>query len=232
MKKLFAIVLAVVLVAAVSVTAFAAESPTGELKFDVTVSASNSNSGKVEKVDNGDGTVTLKFEGEGFKKWDIDGTYDVVDGSLETATITIKPTSEIKAVADCGEAEDVDYYYIEGANGTWTVGSGDDLRFRVNGEYSKFTEVKIDGETLDESNYTSESGSTIIVLKNSYLETLETGKHTITTVYVDGEATTEFTVKSEEETSPETGNAPIAACAAVLVSALGAAYVAKKNLSK
>lgn len=89
-----------------------------------------------------------------------------------------------------------DYEIIKGADSKWKYGSGS-LSFTANGLYSKFEEVQIDGKTLATSKYTSKSGSTIITLKQSYLETLKSGKHTITVVYEDGEASAEFTVKAK-----------------------------------
>ena len=89
-----------------------------------------------------------------------------------------------------------DYEIIKGADSKWKYGSGS-LSFTANGLYSKFEEVQIDGKTLATSKYTSKSGSTIITLKESYLNTLKSGKHTITVVFEDGETSAEFTVKAK-----------------------------------
>ena len=40
---------------------------------------------------------------------------------------------------------------------------------------------------MDFEHYAAHSGSTIVSLKASYLETLEVGKHTIRMIYTDGE---------------------------------------------
>ena len=40
------------------------------------------------------------------------------------------------------------YEIIEGANGTWTQKSDGTLTFRANGDFSKFTEIKVDGNTI------------------------------------------------------------------------------------
>lgn len=88
----------------------------------------------------------------------------------------------------------IDYKIISGNGSTWTKQSEKDLTFVANGPYRKFTAVKIDGNILNTVNYTSASGSTVINLKASYLETLSAGKHTITVCYTDGEAEGYFEV--------------------------------------
>lgn len=101
----------------------------------------------------------------------------------------------------------VTYKFIEGANGSWTKNSGQDLGFKTNGEFSRFTGVKVDGTLIGNDKYTAVSGSTVVTLKKDYLETLSVGKHTLTVVYTDGECTTEFQVKAAsatEDTKPGT----------------------------
>ena len=97
------------------------------------------------------------------------------------------------------------YKFIEGANGSWTKNSGQDLGFKTNGEISRFTGVKVDGTLIGNDKYTAVSGSTVVTLKKDYLETLSVGKHTLTVIYEDGECTTEFQVKAAsatEDTKP------------------------------
>ena len=85
---------------------------------------------------------------------------------------------------------------IEGANGSWTQNTDGTLTVRANGAFSKFTGVKVDGALIDAKNYSAKSGSTIITLKPEYLQTLSTGSHNLTVVYVDGECSTKFEVKA------------------------------------
>ena len=116
--------------------------------------------------------------------------------------------------------ETPNYKIIEGANGTWTQNSDGTLTFRANGDFSKFTGVKVDGTLIDAKNYTAKSGSTVITLKTDYLKTLSVGTHKLTVVYTDGECSTNFEVKKAEgdktdpakpasdkdTTSPQTGD--------------------------
>ena len=104
------------------------------------------------------------------------------------------------------------YNFIDGASGEWIKNSGKDLGFKADGEFSKFTGVKVDGTLIGADKYTAITGSTLVTLKKDYLETLSVGKHTLTVVYTDGECTTEFEVKNkvvekpgtEEDTKPGT----------------------------
>ena len=115
--------------------------------------------------------------------------------------------------------ETPNYKIIEGAHGAWTQNSDGTLVFRANGDFSKFTGVKVDDTLIDAKNYTAVSGSTVITLKADYLKTLSVGTHKLTVVYTDGECLTDFEIKtsSAQQTdktqnnaavvkSPETGN--------------------------
>lgn len=89
-----------------------------------------------------------------------------------------------------------EYKITEGTNSVWTQNSNDTLTFRANGDFSKFTGIKVDGITVPADKYTAASGSTVITLKKAYLGTLSVGKHTLSVVYSDGECGTEFEIKA------------------------------------
>lgn len=101
-----------------------------------------------------------------------------------------------------------DYRIVEGANGTWTQNSDGTLTFRANGDFDKFTGVKVDGTLIDAKNYTAVSGSTVITLKADYLKTLSAGTHKIIVVYTDGECSANFEVKkaASEQAKPSEGD--------------------------
>ena len=108
------------------------------------------------------------------------------------------------------------YQIISGTGSSWTPESSEELTIRGNGEFSKFTGVKVDGSLLDNSSYTAREGSTIITLKESYLNTLAAGTHTVEMLWTDGLASTTFTInkditdKNDEEPAAE-DNTPIEA---------------------
>ncbi|MGN0142633.1 MAG: DUF6273 domain-containing protein, partial [Roseburia sp.] len=89
------------------------------------------------------------------------------------------------------------YEIIEGANSSWTLESDGSLTIRGNGEFAKFSEVKVDDSVLDRSHYSTKEGSTIISLKAAYLNTLTPGTHTCEIVWTDGSASTTFTVSAK-----------------------------------
>ena len=103
-----------------------------------------------------------------------------------------------------GGGSTADYKIIEGANGSWTQNSDGTLTVRANGEFSKFTGVKVDGKLIDSKNYTAKSGSTIVTLSKDYLATLSAGNHSLTVVFNDGECSTNFTVKAASGSNPGT----------------------------
>ena len=104
-----------------------------------------------------------------------------------------------------------EYKITDGANGTWTQGSDSTLKFVANGDFSKFTGVKVDGSLISPDKYTAVSGSTVITLKSDFLSSLSAGSHTLTAVYTDGECSASFEIKSAGSASssvksPQTGN--------------------------
>ena len=140
----------------------------------------------------------LKINGEfvNYTRYEGDES-DGSDGTMWVLTdLAMTPQASGKAP---------DYKITDGANGTWTQNSDGTLKFVANGDFSKFTGVKVDGALIAADKYTAESGSTVITLKNDYLDTLSVGKHTLTVVYNDGECSAEFEIKAAQsggETTP------------------------------
>lgn len=122
------------------------------------------------------------------------------DGSSYTGSVRVKFTIT--------EAEKSPAYTVTaGADGKWYQKSGKTLSFTANGEFSKFVGVSVDGKRLADSAYTAKSGSTVVTLKNSYLNTLKQGKHTLTVHFEDGKAETAFQVLAAKDgTNPATGD--------------------------
>lgn len=91
----------------------------------------------------------------------------------------------------------VAYDIVEGDGSSWTEGSNLNITFVVNGLFSKFVGIKVDGKDVDKANYEVKAGSTILTLKASYLDTLAVGEHTITVVYTDGSTDGTFNVHAK-----------------------------------
>ncbi len=91
----------------------------------------------------------------------------------------------------------VDYKVLEGDKSVWKKETNGGVTFRANGSVSKFTGILIDGKPVDETNYTVEAGSTIVTLKQEYLDTLSPGEHSLTFLYTDGDASATFHIQTE-----------------------------------
>ena len=103
------------------------------------------------------------------------------------------------------------------------------LTFRSTASFSSFRGVQVDGKTLDKSNYIAEEGSIEIYLKAVYLQTLAAGKHTVTILSTEGNATAEFTIDGSSA-SPKTADAGMALyAAAALLSTAGLAWNGRRR---
>ena len=136
-------------------------------------------------------TSTVNISCNGFKYKCVVSN---IAGNVESNSATL-------TVQDAGGSDNPDtpnntYQIIDGANSSWTHDSDGNITIRGNGDFSKFTGVKVDGNLIDRSNYTAKEGSTIITLKASYLNTLSAGTNTVEILWTDGSASTTFTIKA------------------------------------
>lgn len=178
-----------------------------------TISAVTLTPSTTEVTDNGtivlSGAKIVNATGE-----DVTANYDI---TYVSGTLVIEEAENTEP-----EPEPVEYEITDGANSKWTVNSDGSITIRGNGDYAKFVGVKVDGTWIDEANYTVKSGSTIITLKKSYLNTLSVGTHTFEIVWTDGSANTTFTVEAvvedDESVILDTGdNTPIGLCLILLI---------------
>lgn len=119
----------------------------------------------------------------------------------------------------------IQYQIIEGQSGGWTQGDGDGLRFTANVNYGKFMSVSVDGFPLSNDKYTVQSGSTIVTLKTSYLETLLFGQHTLRIDFTDCYVETSFTTEARMDV-PQTGDSSMSGLWIAIMLAAGVALVA------
>ena len=200
-------------------------------KLQITVTGNPEVSGDTTLFDNR--TYTMKLNANNQRYLHIEGDYG--NKAVYVVSLTVE-TEEVKLPV---------YDFLEGADSSWTQNSDGTLTFRINGDFSKFTGVKVDGALIDANNYTAVSGSTVIILKSDYLKTLSADTHKLTVVYTDGECSANFEVKQattptggKDTTSPQTGdNSHMALWIAVLLVSGGALIVTtvvskKKKRSK
>ena len=153
-----------------------------------------------------DGTVTVSYgdnkdftitANTGYKLVKV--LVNDVEKTLDGNTLKLKNITsnmKIKVVV-----EKIEYKVIEGAEQTYTITEDTEARFRIDADYSLFNnKVYVDNVLVDSSNYTSKSGSTIIVLNKDYVDTLAVGEHTLKVAFADGgEAETTFTIARKAE---------------------------------
>jgi uncharacterized repeat protein (TIGR02543 family) len=81
-----------------------------------------------------------------------------------------------------------------GAGGTHKQGDDGALTITCTGVLDQLTAIKVEGAVLDQSNYTTENGSTILTLKASYLNTLSVGTYNLEFDYTYGSASSTFKI--------------------------------------
>lgn len=91
--------------------------------------------------------------------------------------------------------------FVSGANQEWTKGRKDGLTFKIDTDIKEFKKVLVDGKELKDTDYNIKSGSTILTLKPSFLDTLSAGKHKIRFEFNTGSVEAYFTVKDKENSS-------------------------------
>jgi hypothetical protein len=162
-----------------------------------------------------DGTVTVSYgdnkdftitANTGYKLVKV--LVNDVEKTLDGNTLKLKNITsnmKIKIVV-----EKIEYKVIEGAEQTYTITEDTEARFKIDADYNLFNnKVYVDNVLVDSSNYTSKSGSTIIVLNKDYVDTLAVGEHTLKVAFADGgEAETTFTIarKAEDNNNNEDNN--------------------------
>lgn len=140
-------------------------------------------------------TSTVDISCNGFKhQCVVSNTAGSVTSNTAVLTVTENTTPAPGAV---------DYEILDGANTSWEQNSDGSLSIRGSGEVSKFVGVKVDGNLVDVKNYTVKEGSTIVILKADYLNTLSDGNHTFEIIWTDGTASTRFTVSKSDSGSDE-----------------------------
>ena len=178
-----------------------------------------------------DGTTDVALNTDNIKIENVldgDNVNVSVDGSFEDATVgsnkkvnlrytlsgenasnyTIdENNSEINTIADIKELS-----ITEGDNQTFTLGDNNEIKIICNGKLSTLTAIKVNDNVLDVGNYELTSGSTVLTLKNAYLNALSVGTYTVTFEYGDNsvDATLNIVGASEDDADAEdeTHNVP------------------------
>ena len=146
----------------------------------------------------------VKYSVDGGKTYDVffkdipHISFNLIQEKGEKGAVTPQPTPQPDHVnAEAG------YRFTVGKDAAW---NGGDLKFKIeNAEVDKnaagdkvidrFQGIEVDGQTVDPSNYDAKAGSVVLTLKESYIRSLTSGRHTIKAKFRGGEtASTSFTV--------------------------------------
>ena len=158
------------------------------------------------KVDyNSDKTFTIIAEhGYNLVSVKVNGVEKISEIVYNELTLkNVKADAEIVIVVERNT-----YKVIEGANQKYIIGESNEAKFKIDADYNLFDgKVYVDDVLVDSSNYTSESGSTIISLKKEFVDKISIGEHFLKVLFTNGEATTTFTVEKaveqEKDIEPE-----------------------------
>ena len=87
---------------------------------------------------------------------------------------------------------------IQGSDARWKKGESSTLTFRSDAAFEDFAEVLVDGAVLPSESYEKRNGegNIIVELRESYLEQLAEGEHTLAIRSARGDANTHFTVEA------------------------------------
>lgn len=100
-----------------------------------------------------------------------------------------------------GSADPAEYHVTDGADSEWTEKSGKDVVIATDADPDKVVSVKVDGTELSQDDYTIDAVTGKVSVRPGFLNGLTVGKHTVTIVLNDGEATTDVTVTAAPQNS-------------------------------
>lgn len=138
----------------------------------------------------------ILFDNDNVRTIQLDSDTTVVEltSKAQDHTTAKKYTITIVKSDDVDQPEDYDV--LEGGNGQWINDSKNGYSFKISGSADKFVGVKVDGTTLDASDYTLDKDNMVVTLSADFLSALEMKEHTVTFVYADGQVSTKLTIKA------------------------------------
>ena len=148
-------------------------------------------------------------EGYGFPATFPDGIK--VNGAAPDEIFAVYGETYTHCIVKIKATKDTPKYEVkEGANLEYIINKDEAATFRIDADYSLFEtdgKVFVDDVLVNKDNYVSKTGSTIITLAKSYMDTLSTGTHTLKVTFNNGGTSeTTFTVAKQEEKNPQTSD--------------------------
>lgn len=106
--------------------------------------------------------------------------------------VVIKAYSTKSGMRD-SDVSSFDYKtYMEGYAINSEKNDSNGFTFTTNGETSKITTIKLDGQILEKTNYSISKENKTITLKPEFLKKINVGDHTLIVVFMDGDASCSF----------------------------------------
>lgn len=229
MKKVISIALVAMMIFALATASFSAViSPIPEGKYKITVSTEGNGTATSSTISVADdGTVTLTAtEGDGyFTKWIMTGDYTIISGDEYSPEFTIKPTTDITAIASFSVEKDYLTIFVDNsgdgsvsANPTKVKkGSGDTVTLTATEKDAPFTGWALACEyEIVEGSLTSKT----LVIKPL------TDVHA--TAYFGKDVPANNSGTNGGSTSPQTGDYTVAMIALILMAMGLGAFAVKK----
>ena len=162
------------------------------------------------------------------------GCLYIVNGQIVTANGNGTFTTAAGNVFDAGGRLLYNIYGGQGGAGAGTgAAAASQYQFTFNHDFVGLSAVYVDDNWVDPSNYDAWSGSTIVKLKQSYINTLSNGVHTLKVTWTDGTSMSQQFTVSRGSGVPNTGESDNTAYYVMMGGALivmaGAGYVLATN---
>ena len=232
MKRIISLTLVALLIFAFTISVSAKNSPTPKNYYSIHVSSEGSGtaSASTDKVSIGssDYVVLTATPKDGFfTKWIIGGDYELIDGDEYSTTITIKPKTDINAVASFSVEEDYINVYANAKPENLGDATADPSRIaKGSGDTSTLTATEKNGGVFDHWELNCEYDIVSGSLKSKTL---------VIRPYTDVYATAYFKTSGggstgkDDTTSPKTGD-PIVPVVCLMGLALFAAVFATRKI--
>ena len=149
---------------------------------------------------------TFSRSGYYFAGWNTkaDGSGDAYADTAEVINLTTVSGGNVDLYAQWKSI----YNVIEGIGGKVQKGGSNVLVFFTDGDYSKFTGITVNKNTVATAHYQSWSGNngTYVQLNADYINSMSAGTYTIRFMYTDGSCETTFEVVSSTPKTGDTSN--------------------------
>ena len=137
---------------------------------------------------------------QNFIRWESDAGGTFANSTSSTTTFTM-PANDVTVTAIYSDSANGTTYNVTTKPTVPYTGTGN-AKFTIDADFSKFEKLTLNGVEIASSNYTAQSGSTIITLLDSYLKTLSNGTHTFRAVFDDGYANLTLVIANSTSSAP------------------------------